>query len=228
MITRTSAGYFRTPMFLRRVSAICLLLMVGGCLFPFSIHAFDILLGTGVPGTFSHFTGRMLCRVINSNVDDMNCQTVSSPDDVHNLTNLRGGSLDISLVDSRMLFDAVNKTGQFGFLDISYDNLRFLAPLYDIPITLVVRDDAGVASLKDLKGKRINAGQSRSHSYQAVETILKAKNWTKSDFSLVGELPPSHRIRWHSATAPCRRWCISAFTRIPPWSSCSRFARSGW
>ena len=192
MITkRKSTKYSRTPLFFRRVPIICLILTVGACLFPFSANAFDIRLGTGEPGTFSHFTGRILCRVINSHTSDMNCQTVPTSDDVYNLTNLRGGSLDIGLVDSRMLLDAINKTGHFKFLDISYENLRALAPLYDIPITLVVRDDAGISSLKDLKGKRVNAGAPRSLQYLAVDTIMKAKNWSKKDFSLVGELPAS-------------------------------------
>jgi len=197
MITKTSPRYFRTPLFFRRVQIICLVLIIGVFIFPFSANAFDIILGTGAHGTFSHFTGRMLSRVINSHANDINCRTVPVPkdtdtlSDVHNLTNLQGGSLDIALVDSRMLHGAMNKTGHFEFLDISYENLRALAPLYDIPITLVVRSDAGIASLKDLKGKRINAGNSRSLQYLAVGTIMKAKNWSKKDFSLFGELPPS-------------------------------------
>jgi len=192
MIAKKSTLYFRMPLFFRRVPIICMFLIVGACILPFSAHAFDILIGTGEPGTFSHFTGRTLCRVINSQTSDMNCQTVPTPDDISNLTNLRGGSLDIGLVDSRMLLDAVNKTGYFEFLDISYENLRVLAPMYDIPITLVVRSDAGITALGDLKGKRINAGASRSLQHLAMDTIMKAKNWTKNDFSLVGELPPSH------------------------------------
>ena len=192
MITKKSAMYRRTPMFFSRVPIMCLFFIIGTCVFPFSAQAIDILLGTREPGTYSHFTGRMLCRVINSQASDMNCETVPTPGDVHNLTNLRGGSLDIGLVDSRMLFDAVNKSGYFEFLDISYENLRVLAPIYDIPITLVVRSDAGITSLEDLKGKRINAGAPRSLQSLSMNTIMKAKNWSKDDFSLVGELPPSH------------------------------------
>jgi len=191
MMTKKSTCTIRTALFFRRVLIICLFLFVGACVIPFSANAFDILLGTGKPGTFSHFTGRMLCRVINSHTSDVSCQIVPASDDVHNLTNIRGGSLDIGLVDSRMLFDAINKSGHFQFLDISYENLRILAPLYDIPITLVVRDDAGITSLQNLKGKRINAGAPRSLQYLAVDTIMEAKNWSKNDFSLVGELPPS-------------------------------------
>jgi TRAP transporter TAXI family solute receptor len=110
---------------------------------------------------------------------------------VHNLTNLRGGGIDIGLIDSRMLLDAINKTGHFKFLDIGYENLRALFPLYDVPITLVVRSDAKITSLEELQGKRINAGSPLSLQRLAVDTIMKAKNWSKKDFTLVGELTAS-------------------------------------
>jgi hypothetical protein len=110
---------------------------------------------------------------------------------VDNLTNLRGGSLDIGLIDSRMLYDAINKTGNFEFLDISYENLRVLVPLYYTPITLVVRSDAGINSSEDLKGKRINAGAPLSMEHLAMDTIMKTKNWSNKDFSLVQELSAS-------------------------------------
>jgi TRAP transporter TAXI family solute receptor len=158
---------------------------------PISVNAFDILLGTGETETFSHFAGRMLCRVINKHSNDLNCRAVPGPGDAHNLTNLQGGSLDIGLIDSRMLHDAMNKSGYFKFFDISYDNLRTIAPLYDDPVTLVVRSDAKIASLDELKGKRINAGAPRSPQHLAVDTIMDAKKWTKADFSLVGEISAS-------------------------------------
>ena len=173
----------------KRAPFIAVILIIG--LYPISANALDILLGTGEAGTFSHFTGRAICRMINSHADDISCKTVPASDDVHNLTNLRGGALDIGLVDSRLLHDAINKSGYFKFLDISYDNLRTLIPLYDVPVTLVVRRDADITSLEALKGKRINAGAPRSLENLAVDTIMSAKNWSKADFSLVQELPAS-------------------------------------
>jgi len=175
--------------FFRRVSILLTYLIV--TIFPFSANAFDILLGTGETDTFSHFAGRMLCRVINRHSDDLNCRTVPGPGDVHNLTNLQGGSLDMGLIDSRMLHDAMNKSGTFEFFDISYENLRTLVPVYDDPITLVVRSDAKIASLEALKGKRINTGAPLSPQRLAVDTIMKTKNWAKADFSLIGEISAS-------------------------------------
>ncbi len=182
-------NYIRFKRFCRRSPIILTFLIVPR--FPFSTNSIDILIGTGETETFSHFAGRMLCRVINKHANDLNCKTVPGPGDVHNLTNLQGGSLDIGLIDSSMLHDAKNKSGYFKFFDISYDNLRALAPLYDDPITLVVRSDAKIDSLAALKGKRINAGAPRSLQHLAVDTIMEAKQWTKADFSLVGEISAS-------------------------------------
>lgn len=171
-----------------RISFFCIL---GLIVFPVSAQSFDLLLGTEAPGSFSYFSGRVLCRIINQQGDGLRCQQVATENGVDNLTELHDGSIDISLVDSRTLFDAVNKRGSFQFLDIAYENLRVLAPLYDIPATLVVRRDAGISSLDDLKGKRINAGVPQSSQYLAVTEIMRAKNLAKDDFSLFGDLPPS-------------------------------------
>ena len=189
MIANKHAKYICFSRFFKRVPIICAFLIVG--LSPFSANALDILIGTGETGTFSHFTGRTICRIIDRHSNDISCTTIPGSDDMHNLTNLRQGSLDIGLIDSRMLHDAVNKTGYFEFLDISYDNLRVLIPRYDVPITLVVHSKAEITWLEELKGKRINAGAPRSLQHLAFDTIMKAKNWSERDFSLFEELPAS-------------------------------------
>jgi len=158
---------------------------------PLTTHAYELLLGTGEKGSFSHFTGRTICRLINMD-SELSCKAIPAPDSSHNLTNLRSGSLDIALIDSRMLHDAINKGGYFKFLDITYDNLRTLTPLYTVPIVLVARDDAKILSLDDLQGKRFNAGAPLSPQHLAADNIMKAKGWSKKDFSPLVELPANH------------------------------------
>ncbi len=162
------------------------------CAIPAPALAFEILMGTGEKGSFSYFAGRTICRVIEGGADGIECKVKPSADgDVHNLTNLRSGSLDLCLVDSHMLQDAVDKKGAFRFLDIIYDNIFLLMPAYEIPMTLVVRTDAGIESLDDLKGKIINAGAPLSEIRRATETIMAAKGWSREVFGLVQELPTS-------------------------------------
>ena len=174
--------------FRQMISTFTWLLVV---LVPLSSSAFDIRIGTGETDSFSHFTGRTICRIINKQVKDLHCTVVPSASQVYNLTNLQGGSLDICLVDSRILHDAVARKGNFEFFDISYDNLRGMTTMYDIPISIVVRSNTGVTNLGDLLGKRINAGAPRSPQHFVIDTIMGIKGWKKEDFSLMEELPAS-------------------------------------
>lgn len=158
---------------------------------PAPAGALELLIGTGEAGSFSHFTGRIIERVVSKHHPEITCKAVPSDDDLHNLTNLKQGSLDLALIDARMLRDAISKKGNFKFLDIQYDTLRGIMPIYDMPISLVVRSDAEIADLAQLKGRRINAGISRSSLRLATDTVMKAKGWEKDDFSLFAEISNS-------------------------------------
>lgn len=171
-----------------------LLLLIGvlPLFLPLSAGAYEILLGTGENGSFSNFTGRVLCRTISQHMPDISCSTQTANDEIDNLTNLQSGSLDLAIINSNTLDAAVNKSGMFQFLDISYEGLSILLPLYDRPIGIIVRNDAGIASLDDLKGKRVNSGPPGSIENRAMKLIMKAKGWSVDDFSLFEELPASH------------------------------------
>ncbi len=170
---------------------LTLVIFVTLCFYPVPVKAFDLFLGTGEQGTFSHYSGRVLARVINHQIKDINCRTLSGSGDIHNLTNLLQGSLDIALIDSRMLDNAINKKGNFKFLDINYQNLSILTPLYDVPITLVAGKNSNIKKLEDLKGRRINIGSPGSPQNFFFNSILKAKGWSKKDFSLVAQISDS-------------------------------------
>ena len=159
---------------------------------PVPASAYEILLGTGDVGSFSYFSGRMLCRTINRQLDDVSCKVQAAYDEIDNLTNLQNGSLDLAIINSNILDGAVNKTGMFQFLDINYENLAILTPLYDRPIGILVRSNAGIETLDDLKGKKINGGAPGSIERRAMELIMKAKGWTMDDFARFEELPTSY------------------------------------
>ena len=159
---------------------------------PLTASAYEILIGTGEVGSFSYFSGRMLCRSINRQLDDVTCTAQAADDEIDNLTNLQSGSLDLAIINSNILDAAVNKSGMFQFLDINYENIAILTPLYDRPIGILVRSNARIATLDDLKGKRINGGAPGSIERRAMELIMKAKGWSVDDFSRFEELPTSH------------------------------------
>jgi len=181
---------FFTRWFKLPVRNILLLLT---CTISFHSYSLDIRLGTAASGTFSNFTGKVICRTINKYASDLTCETTISQgiNLTDNLTNVRSGSLDLAIVDSQMLFDAVNKAGNFEFLDIDYSNLRIVLPMYNIPVTLLVRGDAGIRNLTQLAGKRINIGSPRSSERLLMNSILAQQDWTRKSFSQVAELSVS-------------------------------------
>jgi len=158
---------------------------------PLSASAYEILIGTDSVGSFSYFSGRMICRTINKQLDDVSCVVQAADDEIDNLSNLQNGSLDLAIINSNILGAAVNKTGMFQFLDINYENLAILTPLYDRPIGLLVRSNAGISTLNDLVGKRINGGSPGSTERRAMELIMKAKGWSVEVFERFEELPTS-------------------------------------
>ena len=174
-----------------RLLTVCLAVAAAAGFTAPMVDAGDILVGTGSEDGFSNFVGRAICRILNRSLPDMNARAIPAETRTYNLTNLNGGSLDLALVDLRQLHDAKKHLGHFAFLDIRYDNVGVLFPLYQQPILLIVRADAGINTLADLKGKRINAGVARSETREAVEAIFAAKGWTRSDFQVVQALPAS-------------------------------------
>ncbi len=156
------------------------------------VQGFDVRLGTSQSDGFSQFTGRALERIFDRHDQNLTLTAVSAPDDIHNLTNLQHGALDIALVDSRMFYDAISKSGHFQFMGIDYNSLRILLPFYNVPITLVVNKNAGITDLESLRNKRFNAGAALSAQNLCVETIMTAKNWSKKDFSLLTQISGSH------------------------------------
>jgi len=180
--------FYAPAVFRKRLSLFFAIVLL---LTPSYASAYDLFLGTGEVGSFSYFSGRMLCRTINKEIPDIHCSVQATEDDIDNLTNLQAGSLDLAIINSNILDGAVNKSGQFQFLDINYSNLSILTPLYARPIGIMVQSNAGISSLNDLKGKRINAGAPGSIERRAMELILKAKGWSARDFKRFEELPTS-------------------------------------
>ncbi|MEA3468527.1 MAG: hypothetical protein U9R57_09945 [Thermodesulfobacteriota bacterium] len=71
-IWRTAAG-----------SVIALLLFLA----PLSARAYEIIPGTGNVGSFSYFSGRMLCRTISRQLPDITCLAQASDDKIDTLRN---------------------------------------------------------------------------------------------------------------------------------------------
>ncbi len=155
-------------------------------------ETYELLIGTDEPGSFSFFAGRTICHAINKQNDDVFCRPVTASDHAHNLTNLQGGSLDMALVNSKLIHDALTHSGYYRYMDIDYSNLRYLLPLYKVPISLIVNRNAGIETFNDLRGKRVNSGAPMSLQNLIFNDLMAVMKWQSSDFSLLQSLPASH------------------------------------
>ncbi len=156
---------------------------------PSSGYAYELLIGTGEVGSFSYFAGRSVCRSIVRFDQEVSCRPVPSDNYTDNLTNVQSGSLDLALVNSKIVYDAFHNIGLFRFVSLNYDQLRLLMPLYRMPISLIVRSEAKISKLSDLVGKRVNSGATFSLQNLIFKEIMATKGWQQDSFSLYQSLP---------------------------------------
>lgn len=169
-----------------------LLCMTIGC--PAFVFADEqILIGTGSKDGVYYYAGKALCRIINTKVEGVSCEVVSTPGSLYNLSNVRDGGLDMGVVQSDWQYHAVQGTGPVKFMDGTFQNLRALFSLHAEPFTLVVRRDAGITRLEEVVGHRINIGNPGSGQRATMKVVMRAMNWTHQDFQLVSELNASEQ-----------------------------------
>ncbi len=159
--------------------------------FSLRARALDILIGSGQTTNFNYHVGKVLCRMINTNIDSIDCQHQRTTGSISNLDNVRLGSLDLGIVASDIQYHAINKTGMFKFMDLTYANLRSLFSLHDIPFTLIVHKNSKIKTLEDLSGKRVNLGNFGSSQRNIMNDVMKAQGWTKKEFLLTEEFTDS-------------------------------------
>lgn len=165
-----------------------LLILVCVLLLPSFCCSYELLLGTGGKGSFSYFAGKIVCRTIQKHDAAVTCRPVPLDNYTDSLTNLQGGSLDMALVNSKMIYDAFHREGLFEFIGLDYAQLRLLMPLYRVPISLVVRKGAKISSFDDLAGKKVNAGSRFSLQEIVFAELMSVKGWRESTFSLYQSL----------------------------------------
>lgn len=179
----------RARLVMNTFSLIAALLLVGAFALPAS--SYELHIGTGPNGSFSHHSGKLLCRIFAKQDQELTCVLSESADPIDNLTNVQGGSLDLALVDSLLLEQSTTGQESFQYLDISYDRIRVVTALYQVPLTLLVRGDADVASVDQLPGTRINAGSSSSPENQLFKLFMGNQGWNEEMFPLFAELSSS-------------------------------------
>jgi hypothetical protein len=149
-----------------------------------------IYIGTaGVTGVY-YPTGGAICRMVNQSRAEtgVKCAMESTDGSIANVEALRAGELDLGIVQSDWQFHAYQGDGPFAAAG-PYGDLRAVFSLHAEPFTLVAREDSGIATTGDLRGKRVNIGNPGSGQRATTEAVMAANGWTMADFGQVSELP---------------------------------------
>ena len=147
-----------------------------------------ITVGTGgVTGVY-YAVGGAVCRLMNKDraKTGIRCSVESTGGSVFNVNAIKTGEQEFGMTQSDVQFNAVKGNAQFK--DKPDAELRSVFSVHPEPFTVVARKEANIAKFEDFKGKRFNVGNPGSGTLASMEELLKEMRWSKSDFSLAGEL----------------------------------------
>lgn len=178
------------------LAAITLLLSATQFQTPARAEDKFVTIGTGgVTGVY-YPAGGAICRLVNRGRKDhgIRCSVESTGGSIYNLNAISQGELDLGVAQSDWQFNAYEGTGVFADAGANKD-LRSLFSLHSEPFTVVARADAGISTFDDLRGKRVNIGNPGSGQRATMEEIMKAKGWSRDDFTIISELKASEQAQ---------------------------------
>ncbi|MDA7423086.1 TAXI family TRAP transporter solute-binding subunit, partial [Tritonibacter multivorans] len=147
----------------------------------------------GVTGVY-YPTGGAICRLVNKGRKEhgVRCSVESTGGSVYNTRTIREGELDFGVVQSDVQVQAMNSQRSFKD-DAPYDGLRSVFSVHPEPLHVMVRADAGINSVADMKGKRVNIGNPGSGTRVLANVLMDAAGVTPDDFGLAAELKSSEQ-----------------------------------
>ncbi|HSY89097.1 MAG TPA: TAXI family TRAP transporter solute-binding subunit, partial [Verrucomicrobiae bacterium] len=136
--------------------------------------------------------GGAICAMVNMerSQNGLRCAVESTQGSLANIVSLRAGWEDMAIVQSDWQYFAVKGLGPFQSTG-PFEGLRALFTLHGEPLTLIARNNAGIASLADLKGKKVNVGAKGSGQRVLADLLIRAEGWSDSDFASLGEIDPN-------------------------------------
>ena len=139
-------------------------------------------IGTGgVTGVY-YPTGGAISRIVNKKKDEYGIRLTveSTGGSVFNINAIMAGDLEFGIVQSDRQYQAISGLAEWKDKG-AQKKLNAIFSIHPESITLVAAVDAGIKSLKDLKGKRVNIGNpgsgQRQNSIDALEAV--GLNWKK-------------------------------------------------
>lgn len=136
-----------------------------------------ISIGTGSPDGNAYLAGKVIAEIVNRDIGTHNLRTTieATSGSVFNVNAVITGDLTFGIVRSDSQWQAVKGTKEWKKKGPQTD-LRAVFTIHPESVTLVAAVDAGIKSIMDLKGKRVNIGQPGSGQRQNAIVALEAVN----------------------------------------------------
>ena len=135
----------------------------------------------GTAGTY-YPIGGAIAEILNKNIPGMNASAQSTGATVSNINLLKGGDVDLAIVQNDITYYAINGTEMFDKNKVK--NLKGIATLYPETCQWVTLDSSNIRSVADLKGKRVAVGAIGSGAEANARQILEAYGITYNDIEV--------------------------------------------
>jgi len=151
-----------------------------------------VSIGTGgVTGVY-YPTGGAICRLVNKNRKEhgIRCSAESTGGSIYNINTIRAGELQFGVAQSDWQYHSYHGTSKFEE-NGAFEGLRAVFSVHPEPVTIIARSDAGINSIADVKGKRMNIGNPGSGTLGTWEVIEETLGWSRSDLALAAGMKSS-------------------------------------
>ncbi len=125
--------------------------------------------GTG--GVFYPYGGG-IARVLSKHVDNMQVTAEVTGGSVDNVKLVGAGEADLGLTTVDSALDGLNGTG--AYTDTGPQDVRVIAVLYDSFVHVITRANTKIATVAQMKGRRVSVGSAGSSTEGVADRLLEA------------------------------------------------------
>lgn len=126
-------------------------------------------IGTGGTGGIYYPLGGALARMLGEALPEVTFTAEVTGGSVENLNRVAAGQIDMGMAIGTTLARALESEESDRYRDV-----RVIAPLYPNTTHVLIRPGAGIASLSDLRGRRVSIGAAGSGTEQLARDLLAA------------------------------------------------------
>lgn len=182
------------------ILALAVLCMVGAAADAADRRVINI--GTGGPTGVYFAAGNAICRMIHkegtqgakdARQHGIRCSAPSTGGSTFNIGHVADGEFDFGIAQSDWQYNSVN--GLLADQVKPFKKLRSVFAIHPEPFQIIVGANSGIRSFADLKGKKVNIGNSGSGQRGTMEVLMQAYGLTTRDFGVTTELSSTEQAR---------------------------------